>query len=144
MLIVMLLTWIVEGRPHYVSMHPGQTIAYLSNIGAGDLKPLFITGCIITAIFLDCAFASERWLRHQSRLGTKTNATDKAIGALTIVFAVIGTIGLIMCSIFDTLHYPIPHGIFLFLAIAGFIVSGIFMCWEFLRLDTRERSILPS
>lgn len=141
MLLVMLFTWIGEGRSHYSYMDPGQAIPYLSDIGAGPLKPLFITGCIMTAIFVDCAFASERWLRHQSRLGKKTTTIDKALAVLTIVFAVIGTVGLIMLSVFDLAHYPLTHATFLMLAMVGFIISGIFMCWEFQRLDTSERSI---
>ena len=145
MLIVMLLAWIVEGRPHYDSMGHGQSIAFVSNIGAGRLKPLFITGSIVTATFLDCAFASERWLRHQSRLAKNTTTTtDKALAALTIFFAMIGTFGLVMLVICDTLHYPKAHDTFLMLSVVGFILSAIFMCWEFQRLEIRERSILPS
>ena len=141
MLIVMLLFWIVEGRPHYDSMGPAQTVPFISDIGAGSLKPLFITGSVVTAMFLDCAFASERWLRRQGRLAKNTPTTDKALGALTIVFALIGTVGLIMLGIFDTLHYPKAHDIFILLFIVGFIISAIFMCWEFHRLEIRERSI---
>lgn len=144
MLIVMLLVWSVEGRPHYDSMGPSQTIPFISDIGASSLKPLFITGSAVTAIFLDCAFASERWLRRQTRLAENTPTIDKVIGALTIVFAVIGTIGLIMLGTFDTLRYPKTHDIFVMLFTVGFIVSAIFMCWEFHRLEIRERSVLPS
>lgn len=144
MLLVMLLDWIGEGRPHYTFMDPDQTIPYISDIGADRLKPLFITGSTITAIFLDCAFASERWLRHQSRLEKKTPTIDKVIGALTLVFAAIGTIGLILLGIIDTFHYPTAHGVFVLLFIVGFIISAIFMCWEFQRLEIRERSILLS
>jgi hypothetical membrane protein len=144
MLIVMLIVWNAEGRPHYDSMGPAQTIPFISDIGANILKPLFITGSAVTAIFLDFAFASERWLRHQSRLGKNTTTTDKTIGALTIVFAIIGTVGLIMLGIYDTLHYPKVHVIFISLFILGFIISAIFMCWEFHRLDIRERRILST
>lgn len=144
MLIVMLLVWNREGRPHYDSMGPAQTIPFISDIGADILKPLFITGSTVTVIFLDCAFASERWLRHQSRVGKNTTTTDKVLGALTIVFAVIGTVGLIMLAIFDTLHYHQAHDVFLVLFIVGFILSAVFMCWEFHRLAIGERSILLS
>ena len=137
MLVVMLLVWIVEGRPHYDSMGPAQTVPYISDIGAESLKPLFITGSVVTAIFLDCAFASERWLRHRGPLAKNTTTTDKALGVLTIVFAVVGTVGLIMLSTFDTLHYPSAHDISEMLFIFGFIISAIFMCWEFHRLEIR-------
>jgi len=140
----MLIVWDVGGRPHYDSMGPAQTIPFISNIGAESLKPLFITGCIVTAIFLDCAFASERWLRHQARLGRNTLTTDKVLAALTIVFAVVGTVGLTMVGIFDTVHYPTAHDVFILLFVIGYIISAIFMCWEFHRLEICEQSILLS
>lgn len=137
-LITLLIDWIAGGRVSYSSMEPGQTIPYISDVGAQELKPLFITGCIITAISLDCAFASERWMRHLERPWKDTDKSDRAFGILTIIFAFIGTLGQIMLSICDTARYPKPHTVFVLLFIAGFIISGIFMCWEFRRLGDRE------
>jgi hypothetical protein len=125
-------------------MGSDQTVPFISDIGAQNLKPLFITGATVTAIFLDCAFASERWLRYQAHSAKNTAATDKALAALTIVFAVVGTVGLIMLTIYDTLHYNTAHGVFLGVFVCGFILSAIFMCWEFHRLEDRERRIHPS
>jgi hypothetical protein len=138
MLLIMLFDWIAVGRPHYPFMNPAQTIPFLSDIGAGPLKPLFITGCTVTAIFLDFSFAFERWLRHQSRSWKKVATIDKALAILTIAFAVVGTIGLVMLGIFDTAHYPITHAIYLMLALVGFTISDIFMCWEFQRLEASK------
>lgn len=48
----MLITWLVEGRPIYPSMETGQTIAYISDLGAQGLKPLFIAGSAVSVVCL--------------------------------------------------------------------------------------------
>ncbi|MCJ1418064.1 hypothetical protein MMC32_004409 [Xylographa parallela] len=144
MLLAMLIVWITEGSPHYASMDPGQSIAYISDIGAQGLKPLFIAGCVVTTIFLDLAFVSERWLRHSGRLERNTTKAEKVLSVLAIIFAIAGTAGLILLSIFDTLRHPHLHDGFLLLFIAGYIISAIFLCAEYQRLGIhfRNRRIL--
>lgn len=65
--LALLITWLAQGRPHYVSMSPGQKIAYISDVAADILKPLFIVGCAITAVGFFLCLAIERWLRHDGR-----------------------------------------------------------------------------
>jgi hypothetical protein len=50
------------------------------------------------------------------------------------VFALIGTAGLILLSIFDTLRHPKLHDVFLLLFIAGYVISAVFICTEYQRL----------
>ena len=139
MLLAMLIRWEVIGRPHYPSMDAGQNIAYISDIGAEGLKPLFIAGCCVTTVFLDLAFASERWLRHTGRLVRNTSTAEKVLSALAIFFAIAGTAGLILLSIFDTLRHPHLHDGFLLLFIAGYVISAIFLCAEYQRLGIHYR-----
>lgn len=61
----MLITYLAQGRPHYPS--EDGSIAYISDIGADILKPLFITGCAITALSFFLSLTIERWLRHSGR-----------------------------------------------------------------------------
>ncbi|KAI1462178.1 Frag1/DRAM/Sfk1 family-domain-containing protein [Annulohypoxylon moriforme] len=139
-LLGLLLHWIVDThREIYASMGDGQTIAYISDVGASNLKPLFIVGCIITTIFLDLSFGADRWLRHRGRLVPNTSTGEKVLSGLTIFFALIGTIGLTFLSGFDTLRYPRLHDIFLLLFIAGYLLSAIFICWEYQRLGKKNR-----
>jgi Frag1/DRAM/Sfk1 family protein len=138
MIIAMLVVWNVEGKPQYASMDEGQTVAYISDIGAQGLKPLFIIGSVVTTVFLDLSFASERWLRHRGRLAKNTTLTEKILSGLSMVFAVIGTVGLILLSIFDTLRYPRLHDTFLLFFIVGYVVSAVFICWEYQRLGIRK------
>jgi len=143
-LLGLLLYWTIDtNRQHYSSMSPTQNIAYISDVGASTLKPLFITGCVITTIFLDISFGGDRWLRHRGRLVPNTSAGEKVLSALTILFAVIGTVGLILLSIFDTARHPRLHDIFLLLFIVGYVFSAIFICWEYQRLGIRLFSPFP-
>jgi hypothetical protein len=139
MLMGLLISWNVEGKPHYPSMVDYQHIAYISDVGAQHLKPLFIAGSCVTTIFLDLAFISDRWLRHRGRLAKNLTRMEKVLSILSLVFAAIGTAGLILLSIFDTLRYPVLHDCFLLLFIAGYIISAIFVCWEFQRLGMQYR-----
>ncbi|KAI1106139.1 Frag1/DRAM/Sfk1 family-domain-containing protein [Jackrogersella minutella] len=139
-LLGLLLHWIIDThRVKYASMQGDQTIAYISDVGASNLKPLFVVGCIITTIFLDLSFGSDRYLRHKGRLVPNTSTTEKVLSGLTIVFAIIGTIGLTFLSGFDTLRHPKLHDIFLLLFIAGYLLSAIFICWEYQRLGHKNR-----
>ncbi|KAK9422021.1 putative Frag1/DRAM/Sfk1 family protein [Seiridium unicorne] len=139
-LLGLLLHWIIDThRIHYSSMGDTQHIAYISDVGAAELKPFFVVGCVITTIFLDLSFATDRWLRHKGRLVPNTTMGEKVLSGLTIFFALIGTVGLCFLSGFDTAHYPRLHDIFLLLFIAGYIISAIFICWEYQRLGIKYR-----
>lgn len=147
MLLAMLLYWIYQtNRRIYPSMAEGQTIAYISDVGAFELKPLFVAGCAVTAVFFDLSFLADRWLRHRGRLVPNTTRTEKVLMGLTIVFAIIGTVGLVCLSIFDTERHEQLHRLFLLLFIVGYLLSAIFVCWEYQRLGikNREHSILAA
>ncbi|KAF2440921.1 hypothetical protein P171DRAFT_85558 [Karstenula rhodostoma CBS 690.94] len=139
MLIAMLTTWSVQGSPYYPSMDPNQRIAYISG-----LKPLFIAMSAITVVSLDLAFILERWLRHTGKLAPNTSIYQKIYSVCSIIASIAGAAGLILLSVFDTLRHPRMHDGFLVLFLAGYIVSAIFICWEYQRLGIhfREHSIL--
>ncbi|KAJ0388142.1 hypothetical protein COL922a_000773 [Colletotrichum nupharicola] len=140
MLLGMLIYWIVdEKRIVYPSMTPPQTIAYISDVGAYELKPLFIAGCVITVIFLDLSFFSDCWLRHTGRLAPNTSRGQKILFGLSIFWAIVGTVGLICLSIFDTYRHDNLHLMFLGFFIIGYLLSAIFICWEYQRLGMRYR-----
>lgn len=140
MLLAMFIHWEVSGRPIYPSMNKGQTIAYISDVGAFGLKPLFITGAVITAVFLDLGFMAERWLRHSGRLAPNTSTAQKVLSGLAIFFAVGGGLGLILLTIFDTYHHPNLHDGLLLIFIGGYILSAIFLCAEYQRLGIHYRN----
>ncbi|KAG6357152.1 hypothetical protein INS49_015029 [Diaporthe citri] len=139
-LLGLFLHWVIDtNETVYPSMSGGQTIAYISDVGAQELKPLFITGSVITTIFFDISFLSDRWLRHKGRLVPNTTIGEKILSGLTILCALVGTVGLILLSIFDTARHPRLHDLFLGLFIVGYLLSAIFICWEYQRLGIRHR-----
>ncbi|KAI1319892.1 hypothetical protein F5Y16DRAFT_390524 [Xylariaceae sp. FL0255] len=139
-LLALFLYWAVgTHETHFASQQPTQTIAYISDVGASKLKPLFIVGSVLTTVFLDAAFVSDRWLRHRGLLAPNVSKGERALSIISIVFAAIGTIGLTFLSGFDTLHYHTLHDIFLLLFIGGYLISAIFLCWEFQRLGKKYR-----
>lgn len=140
MLLGMLLYWIVDtNHRHYPWMDPNASIAYISHIGAGNLKPLFIAGSCVTVVTLDLAFFAERWLRHRGRLVPNQSAGEKALVWLSIVWAIAGAAGLILLSVFDVAHHPRMHNGFLLLFIGGYVLSAVFTCWEYQRLGIKNR-----
>ncbi|KFY39156.1 hypothetical protein V494_04101 [Pseudogymnoascus sp. VKM F-4513 (FW-928)] len=144
MLIAMLVVWCTSGRPHYRSMDPTQKIAYISDVGAQGLKPLFIAGSVVTTIFLDLSLVAERWLRHRGRLARNRTLTEKIFMYLSMLGALAGTVGLICLSILDTLRHPHFHNRFLIVFMVGYVVSAIFICAEYQRLGIhfREHRVL--
>lgn len=140
MLLAMLIVWSTSSNRQLPSMDPGQTIAYISDVGAFGLKPLFISCSVITVVFLDLGFIAERWLRHRGRLARNTSTAQKVLSICSIFFAIVGAAGLIFLSIFDTYHHNTAHNICLLLFIGGYIISAIFLCAEYQRLGIHYRN----
>jgi len=141
MLLGMLISWSTYfNYEHYPSMEQGQNIAYISDVGAFQLKPLFVGGSVVTVVLLDIGIIAERWLRHTGRLARNTSKTQKFLSVLAILFAIAGAAGLILLSNFDTNHYPNMHDGFLLLFIGGYILSAICLCAEYQRLGIHYRN----
>lgn len=145
MLLAMLLTWIVDGRPHVLGMSdPGQTVPFISDIGSWRLKPLFIAMGTVSVVSFDLAFLAERWLRHTGKLTRNTSVFQKVCSICSIIAAIAGAAGLILLTIFDNINHDNLHTAFLAVFIIGYIVSAIFVCAEYQRLGIhyREHRIL--
>ncbi|RPD59993.1 hypothetical protein L226DRAFT_463244 [Lentinus tigrinus ALCF2SS1-7] len=125
----MLITWLAQGRPHYVSMDGN--IAYISDVGADILKPLFIVGCAITGVSFFLSLSIERWLRHQGRLLPNMRRRERVLSSLAILGSFIGGCGLILLSIFDTKRFTSLHRVFLLVFIVGVGLSAIFTVVEY-------------
>ncbi|EEH10573.1 conserved hypothetical protein [Histoplasma capsulatum G186AR] len=138
--LTLLIIWtVVDGSPRYESMAPYQRIAFISDIGAQRLKPLFVAGCVITAVFLSASFMSERWLRHSGHLARNRGKRDKAFAIIAILLSLIGGAALILLSIFDTLRHARIHQILLMTFIGSYVLSTIFVCAEYYRLGIHYR-----
>jgi len=120
-------------------MNEGQTIAYISDVGAQRLKPLFIAGSAITVVLFDLVFISERILRHRGTLAVKsTHKSEQVLSGLAALFSIVGAAGLIFLSIFDTLRHPKTHDKLLIVFIIGYLLTAIFVCAEYHRLKKHQ------
>ncbi|GJE94770.1 Frag1/DRAM/Sfk1 family protein [Phanerochaete sordida] len=128
-LLAMLITYLAQGRPHYVS--EDGSIAYISDVGADILKPLFVTGCAITFIGFFLSLVIERWLRHSGRLIAEMRRRERVFSILAIIGSFIGGLGLLLLSIFDTKRHPSLHRVFLLVFIIGVGLSAIFTIIEY-------------
>ncbi|KAJ3572553.1 hypothetical protein NP233_g3009 [Leucocoprinus birnbaumii] len=129
MLWAMLIVWLAQGRPRYVSQEG--SIAYISDIGASGLKPLFIVGCAITALSFFLSLVVERFFRHTGRLVGHLRRRETVFGILAMLGSFIGGLGLLLLSIFDTKRYKSEHRAFLLVFIIGVALSAIFTILEY-------------
>jgi hypothetical protein len=105
---------------------------------------MFIAMSAVSVVTFDLAFIFERWLRHTGKLARNTSNWQKVYSACATIAAIAGAAGLILLTIFDTKRHSKLHNIFLCVFIGGYIISAIFICWEYQRLGIhyREHSIL--
>ncbi|KAG1733993.1 Frag1/DRAM/Sfk1 [Suillus lakei] len=128
-LLAMLLTWLISGRPKYVSQEG--KVAYISDVGASFLKPLFVVGCCITGVGFMLSLVLERLLRHRGRLPPSMRKRERVFEILAILGSFIGMWGLILLSGFDTKRYSTAHRLFLLIFAVGVILSVIFTVFEY-------------
>ncbi|CAZ86490.1 unnamed protein product [Tuber melanosporum] len=128
MLWAMMITWLAQGQPIYASMNRRQTIAYISDIGANVLKPLFVTGCAITAVGFVFSLA---FMRRNHALRSRLEST---MDWLALATGSLGAVSLILLSVFDTQRHVSLHRLFLFLFMLGVVLSAIFTTIEYWRL----------
>jgi len=133
-LLGLLITWIADGSQRYVSMDPNQRIAYISDVGADYLKPLFIAGSSVTSVCFLCSLLGARWLRHRGRLLPNTSTGQRIFSIIAIIGALAGGAGLILLSVFDTKRYMTLHRVFLAVFCVGVLVSALFTVLEYWRL----------
>ncbi|ETN38784.1 uncharacterized protein HMPREF1541_06822 [Cyphellophora europaea CBS 101466] len=141
MLLGMLLWWVTSGSPLLPSMvdDQNQTIAYISDVGAFTLKPLFISMSSVMVVTLNASFLVERYLRHSGLLAANTSRVQKGLSIGSIIFSTIGGAGIILLSIFDTYRHNTLHNVFLLCFIGGYVVSAILVCAEYQRLGIHYR-----
>jgi len=125
----MLITWLATSRPHFVTQET--EMAYISDIGADYLKPLFVTGCTITAICFFLSLVIERWLRHSGRLVPAMRTRERVFGILAIIGSIMSGVSQILLSILDTKRHPTTHRICLLLFIVGLILTAVFTVAEY-------------
>ncbi|KAG8691356.1 hypothetical protein FRC09_011644 [Ceratobasidium sp. 395] len=136
-LLAMIITWAATGRPIYPS--EDGTIPYISDIGASYLKPLFVTGSVITGLGFFLAVLSERIYRMRGKLLPNVKRRGAVLGVISSICAFIAAAGLGLLSGFDTLRYESMHRLFLLIFMLGTVSSAIATTVEFLVLKREAR-----
>ncbi|KAG8731239.1 hypothetical protein FRC12_019816 [Ceratobasidium sp. 428] len=127
-LLAMIITWAATGRPIYPS--EDGTIPYISDIGASYLKPLFVTGSVITGLGFFLAVLSERIYRMRGKLLPNVKRRGAVLGVVSSICAFIAAAGLGLLSGFDTLRL---------IFMLGTVLSAIATTVEFLVLKREAR-----
>jgi len=127
----LLIWWLVEGHPRYRTSDA--SVVYISDVGANHYA-LFVTGGVLTAFFYPLTVFAERYLRHIDRLPTTKRRRERTAGYLTIIFAIIGSIGLILLVTFDVYDFSTIHWISTVIFIVGVAISAVAQAAEIFSL----------
>jgi len=126
-------------------------IPVISDVGAYVLKPLFVIGTIITSLTFVATLASFLYLQApqnqpqeelpelsspiqnaivvareaQTRLPAHGRKSERILAIMALIGALIGGVGLILLSGFDTSRYPTLHRVFLTVFMFGVALSAI-------------------
>lgn len=135
MLIAMLSAWSIQGHPIYAFMgQVQQDPVYISDIGATNLQPLFISCAGFQAIFFVGTLIMEYYLRTTIKLQPYVSTKQPKFAIASIVCAAIGQLGILFVSIFNTKNFHRVHmsmvGVFIafcfFACVFNFFNSFIF------------------
>ncbi|KAG5367903.1 Protein SFK1 [Yarrowia sp. C11] len=135
MLIALLTAWAVQGKPIYDFMDPDDKVAYISDVGATSLKPVFVACAATQGGLFMAALIFERWMRHKGRLLRNHQQAEKWLSVGAIIFGIFGQVGIILVSIFDTKNHHSVHVGCLVLFIVGIGISAILNSAEYTLLD---------
>ena len=123
----------VQRRTKFVSMQPHQTIAYISDVGSSsEVQPFFAAGCFAAAVLFNTATILDKHYRYGPALvDTSTTGGLHILPIVDIFFALLGTMGLCLLTIFDIVHWPRVHWTSLCLFGSGYLLNAVFVCCEY-------------
>lgn len=109
MLIAMLICWGVQGRPIYDFMDDYMSPVYISDIGATNLRPLFIA-CSAWQGLGYCLTILTHWFqRYKFYMPPWYTKDERNLIIASCILGIIGELGLLFCTIFSTKNYPHVH-----------------------------------
>ena len=100
---------------------------FISDIGAFSLRPLFITGSLITAVCFAATVVLVHWARYSPSFYALTDDKlwRKVLSVVATIFGVLASISLIALARFDTAEYHDSHRNLLLCCFAGLSGSAI-------------------
>lgn len=123
---ILLIFWLAKGQPTY----PGQSnpyVAFISDIAAFELKPVFITGCIVTAATYCITIWSVNHIRYAPNGYAFTDDARwrKNLSSIGVLVGLEAGVSLFLLTIFDTVRAPERHQILLLCAFGGLGLSAV-------------------
>jgi len=105
----LLLVWIARGLPTY----PDQSnpyVAFISDIGAFQMKPLFLVGGLITAISFFGTVASVHFARYDSAMYAIVDYKhNKILSVTATLFGMVSAMSLVLLVTLDTYRHHEAH-----------------------------------
>ncbi|KAL4955791.1 Frag1/DRAM/Sfk1 [Aspergillus filifer] len=133
-LLAMIGYWFSPDTPAY-TLTRGQTIPFVSDVGAREMKPVFILGSWISVILLNAAsFFKHRPTPPESEKGKwRKDDIDQTLDYILTSLTATGSAGLILLTHFDRLNHPDLHRAFLVLYVFSFSLGAAVGCLACLR-----------
>lgn len=136
MLIALIVAWSIQGKPIYkVQYQSTNWFVYISDVGATNLQPIFISCAGAQGLCYVLATVSERYLRHAGRLVPNRRRLEKVLAGFSIGLGIIGQLGILFVSIFNTNAFPHVHVAMLCVFIVFTGLSILCVIGEFFLLD---------
>ncbi|RLV96312.1 Protein SFK1 [Spathaspora sp. JA1] len=126
MLIALLSCWGAQGRPIYSFMKQYQNPVYISSIAATNLQPLFISCSGFQAIFFVGTLIIAYYLRTHYKIQPYVMNYQRILAIISFSFAIIGQLGIVFVSIFNTAAFPKVHITFLAVFIICCFIAIVF------------------
>ncbi|KAF2147233.1 uncharacterized protein K452DRAFT_282223 [Aplosporella prunicola CBS 121167] len=124
-LLVLLITWVARGTPRY----PGQAnpyVAFISDIAAFELKPLFLVGSCITAFAFIGTVCAVHFARYNRRMYGIDDVWYKHwTSFVAMLSGVVAGAGLILLGVMDTFRFHEEHRILLLVCFSGLALSAL-------------------
>ena len=124
--------WGADGFPKYVNTDA--TVVFISDVGAQH-HTYFIIFAVLSAAFYMLTTLVERHLRHQRRIPGSVRKRQTVLDVFSVIFAIIGAIGLILLSIFDDIEYPNVHWSMTVVFVAGVALSVLMQTLQIFSLS---------
>nr|ODN93252.1 hypothetical protein L203_00523 [Cryptococcus depauperatus CBS 7841] len=126
-ILALLGLWIHAGKPRYKGDEA--SVVFISDVGAAH-HTLFIVICSVVASFYTLSLLAERWLRHVKRLPINLRRRERVFSILTIFWGIIGSVGLVLLSVYDTFHHGRFHWSMTVVFVVSVAISAIFQSCE--------------
>ncbi|KAH3673390.1 hypothetical protein WICPIJ_009778 [Wickerhamomyces pijperi] len=134
MLIALLVCWSVQGKPIYSWMDHYSNPVYISDIGATNLQPVFISfvclSCLVHFFSVGCMLYLRIFYQGVQR-------DVKWVGIVGLVFLGISQIGITCVSCFNTHIFQHVHAAFLAIFIVGMFIALVFQVTELCLLSAQ-------